>query len=432
MHEEALLAQASVLWDKHEALAAASGQSFNLFAILGQETDEVHTHSAILAELLDPNGSHRQGSAFARLFAGRFHISDSGIENARVWCEETVSKGSRTDILMQIGGDTCIVIENKIHADDQPGQLERYQAYARRWTNWKVFYLTLHGDTPSEESLGGLSPDDVKCISYQVDVIGWLDDCVKHVARVPQIREILAHYQALLRKLTGTSTGELTMDLQRLLANKQGAFYNFEVVPAIAEAMTSYSVAVEWKFWHDLKEQLRAKEGHPWRFTPIEGIAEGSNPKEVSEDIVRHAHSRGRNRWHYGWTFKIDSDGAPERYYRDGIEVMLRVECDRWGWGFYGLIAVGNTTDGRCQLCRSEHLDGLFDEWGQRMEEIDDRWHTDGEWWLAWAWPTANVDLRKTMWLAPDVIRAFVEDDGVGPLVDDICRTMDRIEGCSH
>ena len=134
LREQALLAQASVLRDKHEALAAASGQSFNLFAILDRETDEVRTHSAMLAELLNPNGSHRQGPVFARLFAERFRIDADGIESARVWREETVAEGSRADILMQLG-DTCIVIENKIYANDQPRQLQRYQAYAAQSPN---------------------------------------------------------------------------------------------------------------------------------------------------------------------------------------------------------------------------------------------------------------------------------------------------------
>ena len=66
MGEEALLALVRVVAEKHEALAAASGQGFNLFEILKRETDEVHTHSAILAELLDPQGSHGQGPVFAR------------------------------------------------------------------------------------------------------------------------------------------------------------------------------------------------------------------------------------------------------------------------------------------------------------------------------------------------------------------------------
>ena len=248
MGEEALLALVRVVAEKHEALAAASGQGFNLFEILKRETDEVHTHSAILAELLDPNGSHAQGSVFARKFAERFDIPKEGIEHARVWCERTLAKGSRADILMETD-DICIVVENKIHADDQPRQLERYHAYAKEWDSHKVFYLTLHGEDPSEDSLGCLQRDEVVCISYESDVLAWLDDCIKEVARVPQIREILAQYQALLRKLTGKSTGELVMDLKELLVHEQGDTYNFELAPNVAKAMTAFSIETESKFW---------------------------------------------------------------------------------------------------------------------------------------------------------------------------------------
>ena len=258
MGEEALLALVRVVAEKHEALAAASGQGFNLFAILGRETDEVHTHSAILAELLDPEGSHGQGPVFARLFAKRFDIPTEGIESAQVTPELTIDKESRIDIEMTIG-DLCIVIENKVGAGDQRRQLERYHAYATRWDRHKVFYLTLHGDDPSEDSLGCLQRDEVVCISYESDVLAWLDDCIKEVARVPQIREILAHYQALLRKLTGKPTGELVMDLKELLAHKQGDrdnySYNFELAPKIAEAMTTFSIETEWKYWNALKER---------------------------------------------------------------------------------------------------------------------------------------------------------------------------------
>ena len=167
-----------------------------------------------------------------------------------------------------------------------------------------------------------------------------------------------------------------------------------------------------------------------WHLTPVADIGESSNPpKEVNEEVIRHAHIGGRNRWHYGCTFGIESDTEPDRYCEDGVEVLLRVECDNWGWGFYGLVAVEQTTNGKRQVRRSDQTGWLFDEWGQRMSECEDRWHTDSEWWLAWTWPTENVDLRKkTTWLAHEVIRGFVEGEGVDPLVRNICKTMDRIE----
>ena len=41
-----------------------NGDFFNIFSILKMETDEVKTHSAFLAELLNPKGSHGQGNIF--------------------------------------------------------------------------------------------------------------------------------------------------------------------------------------------------------------------------------------------------------------------------------------------------------------------------------------------------------------------------------
>ena len=84
MLEKALLAQTRVLKDKHDTLAAATGENFNLFAILGRETDEVRTHSAILAELLDPSGSHGQGAVFLRQFVDRVQKAVQNLANIAV------------------------------------------------------------------------------------------------------------------------------------------------------------------------------------------------------------------------------------------------------------------------------------------------------------------------------------------------------------
>ena len=53
----------------HEFTYVPSAQ-FDVFSILGFEADEVRTHSAVLAALLNPQGSHRQGDAFLKLFLG--------------------------------------------------------------------------------------------------------------------------------------------------------------------------------------------------------------------------------------------------------------------------------------------------------------------------------------------------------------------------
>lgn len=429
MREEALLAQVRVLTEKHEALAAATGQNFNLFKILGRETDEVRTHSAILAELLNPNGSHGQGPVFARLFAERFDIPTEGIESAKVWCEETIGKGNRADILMQMD-NTCVVVENKIYADDQPRQLERYHKYAKEWPRHKLIYLTLHGDDPSEDSLGKLLLEEVERVSYEQDVLDWLDDCIKEVARVPQIREILAHYHALLRKLTGKSTGELIVDLKNLLRSKQGDTYNFKLAEDIAKALTELSVEAEWNFWQTLKEQLRETGNRPWWLTYADLPTAAVRPsKEVDEDIIRHAHGAGkRDKWWYGLTFRIESKANSKRYYKDDCELLLRVECDGSGWCFYGFIAVDNTQDELHRLSRAEK-EHLFENWNKHLSALENGWQT-GDSWVAWAWPTENLPLQKSNgWLTSDAIRLLLEGQAVDSLVADIHTTINKLEG---
>lgn len=45
-----------------------SGENFNIFSIMSMESDEVFTHSAIIAELLNPKGSHSLGTQPLELF----------------------------------------------------------------------------------------------------------------------------------------------------------------------------------------------------------------------------------------------------------------------------------------------------------------------------------------------------------------------------
>ena len=52
------------LYDEHYK----RGDFFNVFNILGLRSNETRTHSAFLAELLKPNGSHGMGDAYLKSF----------------------------------------------------------------------------------------------------------------------------------------------------------------------------------------------------------------------------------------------------------------------------------------------------------------------------------------------------------------------------
>ena len=428
--EAGLLALARVVVAKHEALAAANGQGFSLFTVLRCETDEVRTHSAVIAELLNPRGSHGQGATFAQLFACRFGI-DCDVSRARVWREVKVDGQSRIDILLQ-QEDTCVVVENKIHAGDQPRQLERYYAYASKWPRHRVLYLTLHGDEPDPQSLGSVASGTVESVSYADHVLPWLSDCIKEVATVPQVREILVHYQTLVRKLTGKSTGELVMDLSEVLEHVQAdGTYNFQLIPGLVEAMTAFSIQAEWKFWQTLKERVLERGDRSWKLTPVKASDAKAIPvKEVDQRIIEHAHGHGnKNKWEYGWTFHIESADRRGRYGREGVEVLVRIECSNFGWGRYGFIAAKRTSEGLRLLSHDTDPHRLVHEWRELLPRLEGGWHVDTPTWIAWAYPTTDVNLRKSSWLDPHEIRRFVRDEAAEPLVADVCGTVDAIDG---
>ena len=88
------------------------------------------------------------------------------VDAAHIQTEAWLNGESRVDIPIETD-DTSIVIENKINAHDRRWQLAKYRAYAVRRPNSKVVYLTLHGDPPSQETLGDLSLDEVALVSYE-------------------------------------------------------------------------------------------------------------------------------------------------------------------------------------------------------------------------------------------------------------------------
>ena len=371
MHEnsadkiDALLTQVSLLKDKNDALASASGENFNVFSLLNREDDEVHTHTPILADLLNPKGTHGQGSVFARLFlehlgAKNLYGDNGDLNEASVHKEFNAGAYGRIDILFETK-NACLVIENKIHATDESKQLERYYNYAKtKFQEGKtnVIYLTLFGSDPSEYAFGSLGGEDrerIRCLSYKSDIIDWLDACIKEVARVPQVRELLVQYQNLLRKLTGSLNRSLTMELKELLRKKQGEGYNFELFPLVEEAMTALIVKVEWDFWQALRERLIQKSERGWLLDQVKLF----DKKDASEDVVKKNHSRKRGKGYYGWRFRVCSENV--KFYNRESEVILSVQCDEYGWVYYAFILVKQSGEGYIQMTGEELRDKELD-----------------------------------------------------------------------
>src|SRR3954463_15191307 len=56
------------LRDQEREFERREAPEFNIFRVLEWEQSEVRTHSALLAQLFDPKGSHGQGGVFLQKF----------------------------------------------------------------------------------------------------------------------------------------------------------------------------------------------------------------------------------------------------------------------------------------------------------------------------------------------------------------------------
>ncbi|OQA96124.1 MAG: Endonuclease NucS [Bacteroidetes bacterium ADurb.Bin217] len=200
---EALLRKISELIHEHNSAVDSTGERFNIFQITGVNHYEA-IHSAILAEFLNPRGTHGSGNIFLEKFIKCIHLDfEFDINNAIVVTEYVTTHG-RIDILIE-SEKKAIIIENKICANDQPEQLKRYNEFAieKYQKNYSIVYLTLHGELASEDSGKNII---YKPISYVSDIISWLNDCMfGYNSRVQEtIKQYITHIKYLTNETMDT------------------------------------------------------------------------------------------------------------------------------------------------------------------------------------------------------------------------------------
>lgn len=240
----------------------AQARAFNVFSILREESDEVGLHTVFLEALLNPSGSHGCGCALLELFFAELGVplqDSADLNGAVVERERRTAESGQIDLLIELPrARLVVVVENKIHAGDQERQLERYHKRAAQRAGQDgrvgIFYLTLHGTEPSARSLGELPLEKVICVSYREHILRWLDRCLKKTARHPALRETLAQYEELIKKLTGQSMNDETRDsVIGLLAEGNHA----ELAQMIVGNWAHLKWRTTWAFWQEMEVAVR-------------------------------------------------------------------------------------------------------------------------------------------------------------------------------
>ncbi len=187
-------------------------ESFNPYQIFRLNDKEV-MHSRFIKSLLNPNEIHGFKNIFLKLFLKRIGIKGFYSSSVTAECEKNTHNNRFIDIVIENKkSKKMIIIENKIWAKDIDNQLSDYYEFGLRQCdrnpdNVYVVYLTPYGRQPASISFPKEKGELIKCISYEKDILNWLDDCLKRIEnkqnkenKDERIHLCIKMYMELIRK----------------------------------------------------------------------------------------------------------------------------------------------------------------------------------------------------------------------------------------
>lgn len=255
-----LLSRIDAINKCHNKMAELTGDRFNIFRIIKlKNNDEEKIHTPFIAALLNPNGSHKKGALFLKLFLKQienelpFDFEELfDFKTIKVNSEYTIKEG-QVDIHITDANENTIVIENKLAASDGYQQLLRYSNYCeRRKGKRALIYLTYYGDDASELSTGEEELDYIK-ISYKDDIMKWLEACRKECSTQPVLREGITHYINLLNFLLNQGNEENMKEILELVFKSKD---NFESAFSLLDNAYKIKAQLQFMFWEDFRKHL--------------------------------------------------------------------------------------------------------------------------------------------------------------------------------
>ncbi len=203
--------------EARKILSRSVASSFNVFDYLNPDENLL---SQIIADLLNPNGSHGQDNIFISAFLAKLH--KVGCKLPKNWHSFTeanvVNEAStsfisntarRIDIRIELPGPFGIGIENKPWAEEQEAQLADYRKeLERRYKgNFVLVFLCQRGRLPisiKDTELSELKENGMAAVlNYSDEFLSWLQDCIK-LTEADKVRHFLKDFLRYVEtKLSG-------------------------------------------------------------------------------------------------------------------------------------------------------------------------------------------------------------------------------------
>lgn len=290
-------------------------------------SDEVNLHSRFISSLLDPQGNHGLGFApidiILKTLNSSFQYDQETIEVIPSF--SNWSEYKEIDILL-IDRRTkyAIIIENKINACDSnhgdEGQLERY--YRRiieedkiPQENVDVYYLTIDGHEPSEESVSTSSrykdlPDILRCITYGNEIMRWLQQCMQIACNKPFIRETVAQYINLIKEMINDTEIEDRLEILKIISKNDDTL-------ASAKLLFDNYKHIQWHTIFDLFQEF---------YSELEkrGYKCLSKVENATIDNIVHGGPKLRKQY-------------PQFSFKKNDELQITIGCDYDDWFYFGL-----------------------------------------------------------------------------------------------
>lgn len=214
---------------------------YNPLLVIRYAKDEAKLHTRILHSFLDTNGTHYQDDLFLRLFLETLKLKDCGDDkNLKQWFDNTKNAQVEKEYyiidkeldekgfidLYISNGEKHIILENKVDSGDGDKQIAKYIGGLRdkgiEYENIAVVYLTKKGDKLSQQSRQKWDTEGnflklneyklpYKQISYEKDILAWIEKCQKEVGNITSLNSALEFYKDIVKIITNQKESKMNI-----------------------------------------------------------------------------------------------------------------------------------------------------------------------------------------------------------------------------
>lgn len=363
---------------------------FNVFELAGIESKEV-IMCRILYGLLSPQGTHCRGILFLKSFVEQvlgLSMDAEELSTAVVRREKVIKGERRIDLVIETK-DRFIPIEAKIYAKDQYEQCLDYYKFAydknsekKSRKEWYIYYLTLTGYEPSNDSTGGDKNciEKLKQISWEKSIYNWISNILEQTAikDLPNIYEVVYQFRDTILKICGKSNQKINRGVTEMIIKDAEHMKAAKLVnESYQNACTEFLKLFFSKLEGAIDEKLEKIENR--KLTKI-------NLFDVNKQIDNFYTAQRST--YPGLDYKI-ADLSEDYVMAVRIEVEWRL--------FMGIVVAKKSVDEYGNVTYSSYKKvplEVMNAAKQKMS-LDDTVYNDGGWWLTWKYMPDEATLAE-------------------------------------